>query len=189
MRSTGAGKVFAGLLFASGILLLIVCLNVAGMMLARSESRFQEMGIRAALGASRGEIIRQLLTESLLLTIPGVLLGLLSGQILLKIIALSVDAPSWVRLTPDIPFLAFCVLLTGAATLFFGLAPALQAARVDVRHSLHEASPTSSTSGHKRRGLKILVMGEVAFAIPRSADTSEIFAINALRFSGTVGSG
>jgi predicted permease len=153
------------LLFASGILLLIICLNIAGMMLARSESRFQEMGIRTALGASRGEIIRQLLTESLLLAIPGVLFGLLLGQALLKLIILKIEAPSWVRLTPDIPFLAFCVLLTGAATLFFGLAPALQAARVNVQHSLHEASPTSSASGAKRRGLKILVTCEVAFAI------------------------
>jgi predicted permease len=159
------GSVILLLLFASGILLLIVCFNVAGMMLARSESRTQEMGIRAALGASRGEIIRQLLTESLLLAIPGVFIGLLLGQTLLKLIMATMDAPSWVRLVPDIPFLAFCVVLTAAATLFFGLAPALEAARVNVQHSLHETRPTSSASGAKRRGLKVLVVGEVAFAI------------------------
>jgi len=165
------GSTITMLLFAAGILLLIVCLNVAGIMLARSESRSQEMGIRTALGASRAGIIRQLLTESLLLALPGVLLGLLLGQFLLKLIVLNVEAalnfdmPSWVRLTPDIPFLAFCVVLTGATTAFFGLAPALQAARVNVQHSLHEASSRLSASGAKRRGLTILVVGEVAFAV------------------------
>ena len=159
------GATITMLLFAAAILLLIVCLNVAGMMLARSESRSQEMGIRTALGASRAGIIRQLLTESLLLALPGVLLGLLMGQALLKLIALKLEAPSWVRLTPDIPFLAFCVVLTGATTAFFGLAPALQAARVDVQHSLHAASSRLSASGAKRRGLKMLVVSEVAFAV------------------------
>lgn len=164
------GLTITMLLFAAGILLLIVCFNVAGMMLARSESRSREMGIRTALGASRAGIIRQLLTESLLLALPGVLLGLLMGQALLKLIALNLialnlEAPSWVRLTPDIPFLAFCVVLTGATTAFFGLAPALQAARVNVLHSLHETSSRLSASGAKRRGLKMLVVGEVAFAV------------------------
>jgi putative ABC transport system permease protein len=159
------GSTIRKLLIAAGILLLIVCLNIAGIMLARSESRSQEMGIRTALGASRAGIIRQLLTESLLLALPGVLLGLLMGQALLKLIALKLEAPSWVRLTPDIPFLAFCVVLTGATTAFFGLAPALQAARVNVQHSLHEASSRLSASGAKRRGLKMLVVGEVAFAV------------------------
>jgi len=159
------GSTITILLVAAGMILLIVCLNVAGMMLARSESRSQEMGIRTALGASRAGIIRQLLTESLLLALPGVLLGLLMGQALLKLLALKIEAPSWVRLTPDIPFLAFCVVLTGATTAFFGLAPALQAARVNVQYSLHEASSRLSASGAKRRGLKMLVVGEVALAV------------------------
>jgi putative ABC transport system permease protein len=159
------GPIVTLLLFSAGILLLIVCFNIAGVMLARSESRSQEMGIRTALGASGAGIIRQLLTESLLLTIPGVLIGLLLGQVLLKVVILKLDAPTWVRLTPDIPSLAFCVVLIGAATVFFGLAPALQAARVNVQQSLHESTPTASGSGAKSRGLRLLVVGEVAFAI------------------------
>jgi predicted permease len=153
------------LLLAAGLLLLVVCFNITGMMLARSESRTQEMGIRAALGASRSGIIRQLLTESLALTIPGVLIGLLAGQVLLDIIVSRTDAPSWVKLTPDVWMLAFCVLLAGAATILFGLAPALQAARVDVQRCLHEAGSRSSAGRSRRRGLRILVAGEVALAV------------------------
>ncbi len=159
------------LLFSAGILLLIVCLNVAGMMLARSESRAQEIGIRTALGASRAGIIRQFLTESLLLSIPGVFAGLLLGQLLLKLIVFSFEIainsglPSWVRLTPDIPLLTFCVLLTGVPAVIFGLAPALHASGVNVQQSLHEAGSRSSASGSKRRTLKTLVVGEIAFAV------------------------
>jgi len=165
------GLIMSVMLFAVGLLLLVICFNIAGMMLARSESRSQEMGIRTALGASRAGIVRQLLTESILLAIPGVLLGLLLGQALLKMIALKIEGalkigvPSWMRLTPDIRFWVFCVVLTGAATIFFGLAPALQAARVNVRYSLHEANPHASAGGAKRRGLKMLVFGEIALAV------------------------
>jgi macrolide transport system ATP-binding/permease protein len=157
------------LLFSSGLLLLIVCLNIAGMMLARSESRAQEIGIRTALGSSRAGIVRQFLTESLLLAFFGVFAGLLLGQLLLKLIVFSFQAaiksalPSWVRLTPDIPLLAFCVALTGIATVIFGLAPALHASNVNVQQSLHEAGSRTSASGSKRRLLKTLVVWEIAF--------------------------
>jgi putative ABC transport system permease protein len=153
------------LLPAAGILLLIVCCNVTAMMLARAEYRIPEMGIRAALGAAPAAIVRQLLTESLALAIPGVLIGLLAGQIILKIMALETEAPSWVRLTPDLRMLAFCVLLAGVATILFGLAPALQAARVEVQPSLYDAGVRASVGRSKRRGLKILVTAEVALAV------------------------
>jgi putative ABC transport system permease protein len=149
---------------AVGILLLMVCINIAGMMLARSESRYQEMGIRIALGASRNGIIRQLLTESLSLAIPGLLLGVLLSQALLQLITSNVDVPSWVKLTPDIRFLAFCGLLMGGTTVIFGLAPALQAAGIDVQRTLHEASSRSSSNRATRHGLRVLVAGEVALA-------------------------
>ncbi len=157
-------QVILMLQLAVGILLLMVCINIAGMMLARSESRSQEMGIRTALGSSRGGIIRQLLTESLSLAAPGVLLGILLSQVLLAFIASIPYVPSWIKLTPDIRFLAFCGLLMGATTVLFGLSPALQAARVNVQHTLHGASPGSSASGAKRHGLMMLVAGEVALA-------------------------
>jgi putative ABC transport system permease protein len=151
------------LLFAVVLLLLIVCVNIAGMMLARSASRFQEMGIRSALGASPAGIVKQLLTESLLLALPGVLLGVLLGIVLLKWqVGQSGDMPPWINLTPDIRFLAFCGLMLGGTTILFGLAPALQAARVKVQPTLHEASARLSASANKRRALRLLLVGEVA---------------------------
>ncbi len=159
------------LLFSAGILLLIVCLNVAGMMLARSESRAQEIGIRTALGASRAGIIRQFLTESLLLSVPGVLLGLLLGQWFVQLIvfnretALNTHMPSWVRLTPDLVLLTFCVVLTGITTILFGLIPALHASRVDVQQCLHDSGARFSAGRSKRTVLKMLMVGEIAFAV------------------------
>ena len=155
------------LLGAVGILLLVACVNIAGMMLARSAARGQEMGIRTALGASRAGIMRQLLTESLLLAVLGVLLGIPLGHGFLKLFIrmLPEQLPPWVILTPDIRFLAFCAVLMAAATVLFGLAPALQAARVNVQRTLHEASVRSSASSGRRRSLNALVVGEVALAV------------------------
>jgi len=150
---------------AVGILLLIVCANIAGMMLARAESRSREMGIRTAIGSSRAGIVRQLLTESFLLSIPGVFIGLLFGNLLLKLSILWIgELPTWAKLTTDIRVIVFCGLLMGAATLFFGLTPAFQAARVNVHHTLHETNVRSSAGGAKRRGLNMLVIGEIALA-------------------------
>ena len=154
---------------AVAMLLLIVCINISGMMLARSESRSQEMGIRTALGSSRSGIIRQLLTESLSLAILGTLLGVLLGLLLLRILTLALlrsnyAIPSWVRLNPDVRFLGFCGLLMVATTVLFGLAPALQATRVNLQRTLHGVSLGSSSSIAKRRGLRVLVAGEVALA-------------------------
>jgi predicted permease len=150
---------------AGAILLLIACANIAGMMLARSESRSREMGIRAALGSSRAGIVRQLLTEGLLLAMPGTLLGLLLGQLFLKITFLWLgEPPPWVKIVSDIRVFAFCGLLTGVATVLFGLAPALQAASVNTHRMLHEGSTRVSASGPKRRGLDLLVVAEIALA-------------------------
>jgi predicted permease len=150
---------------ASGIMLVVVCTNIAGMMLARSESRSREIGIRTALGSSRAGILRQLLTESLLLAIPGVLLGLLFGDIFVKLIILWLgELPGWVKLSVDINILGFCGLLMGAATILFGVVPALHASGVNAPSTLHEGGMRSSASYAKRHGLSILVISEVALA-------------------------
>src|SRR5213592_2192548 len=129
------------ILFAAvGLLLLIACVNVANLLLARGVARQQEMAVRAALGAGRSRLMRQLLTESVLLAALGSGLGLLVAEGSLRIF-LALNPVTHSRLDEAsldpavLGFAAFIALVTGVV---FGLVPALQASRLDLRKSLHE---------------------------------------------------
>ena len=154
------------LLGAVGLVLLIACVNIAGLMLVRGESRSREIAIRTAIGASRIRVVRQLLTESLVLAAVGGLLGVALGQVCLAGLTALMpdDLPKWVRFDLDGRFALFCVAVTGAAAVLFGLAPALQAAAVDTRNCLQEAARSTLTRG-KRAALSMLVAGEIALAL------------------------
>jgi predicted permease len=154
------------LLGAVGLVLLIACVNIAGLMLVRGEARSREIAIRTAVGASRGRVIRQLLTESLVLAAAGGAMGVALGKVfLLGLVSLMPDVlPKWVRFDLDARFVLFCVAVTGAAAVLFGLAPALQAATVDTRSCLQVAARSSLTR-RKRAVLSVLVVGEVALAL------------------------
>jgi putative ABC transport system permease protein len=155
------------LLGAVSLVLLIACVNVANLLLARASSRGREVAIRTAMGAGRGRVVRQLLTESVLLSLGGGLLGILFAWAslgpLLKISAGSVPQVVPIELDRSVLVFTFAVsLLTG---LFFGLVPALRTAKLDLRETLNEGS-RGSTSGpghHRIRG--VLVASEIALAV------------------------
>ncbi len=155
------------LLGAMGIVLLIACANIAGLMLARSVGRTREVGIRLAMGAPRGRIVRQLLAESLLLAAAGAALGAwvgLRGSELL-VGRMAQEFPPWVTFGLDWRFVLFTVGVTGGAAVLFGLAPALQSAGVDPTRSLQTSSTRTTASPGRRRAMGALVAGQVALAL------------------------
>ena len=155
------------LLGAVGFVLLIACVNVANLLLAKGAARLREVAIRGAVGASRGRIFVQFLLESLLLALIGGTLGVVLGIGLLRAILSIVPEgilPSEANLQLDIHVLLAALAATTAAGLVFGCAPAWYASRVDPGESLKDGGRTSAgTSSHKlRRGL---IAGEFALAL------------------------
>ena len=155
------------ILGAVAFMLLIACANVANLLLARSAGRQKEMSLRAALGASRARITRQLLTESLLLSALGGVLGLLLAvwglHALLARSPLDPLRLHEVRL--DVPMLGFTMLISLLAGLVFGLAPALQAAKTDLHVMLKEGGRGSMQSLRNNRTRTLLVVSEVALSM------------------------
>jgi putative ABC transport system permease protein len=155
------------LLGAVSFVLLIACVNVANLLLARSASRGREVAIRASMGASRSRIIRQLLTESVLVSLAGGLLGLFLASAslgpLLRISAGSV--PQVFSVTLDRPVLVFTLVLSVLTGLVFGLVPALRTAKLDLRETLNEGARGSTAGPGQHRLRAVLVATEIALAM------------------------
>jgi putative ABC transport system permease protein len=154
------------LLGSVGLVLLIGCVNIANLLLARSAARSREFAIRRALGAGRGSMLRQLLTESLLLAVLGGAAGLAVAQFGLQaLIRLSPpDLPRiWEGIDLDGKTLGLTAFVTLTAGLIFGMAPALQASRPAVVRGLNETSRGSSTGRQRIRSA--LVVSEVALSL------------------------
>ncbi len=154
-------------------ILLIACANVAGLALARSAARRKEMAVRLALGAGRARIVRQLLTESILLSLVGGALGVLLAvwavDAISKLLSNSPGAPFLTNVALDWRVLAFTIAITFATGMLFGLTPALRGSRVDLTPPLKEsASSLSGTAGHTGRGFRpgdALVVAQVALSV------------------------
>lgn len=166
-RFVGSFEVMGKALGAGVLLvLLIACADIAGAMLARSVFRQNELGIRLALGANGGRLVRQLLTESAVLSVAAGVLGTLLGWRVVRalVTAAADELPHWARFSLDWRAAAFAVGTVLATVLLFGLVPALQARRVDVRTSLATGGTRTSGSVPQRRLLDALVVVEVSLA-------------------------
>lgn len=152
---------------AVGFVLLIACVNVASLLLARASAREREIAIRTALGAGRAQILRQLLTESILLAILGGATGLLLAPMALHgILQLgSVTLPRVSEVRIDARVLLFTMGITLGTGILFGLAPALQASRRTPFEDLKEGGRGGTPSGASNRARRVLVVSEVALSV------------------------
>ena len=155
------------LLGAVGFILLIACVNVANLLLARGIARQKELAVRSALGATRKIIFQQLLTESLLLSLLGGLLGIGVGYAMLRALIATMPPhtlPIEADLRLNLPILLFTVAATTLAGLLFGSAPAWYASRIDPGETLKEGG-RSGTGAGRHRLRQLLVIGELALAL------------------------
>ncbi len=156
---------------AVGLVLLIACANVANLLLVRASGRRRELAIRAAIGAGRGRIIRQLLTESVLLGLVGGMAGLALGLIGIRAL-LAVNTADLPRLGDkgtlvgaDWRVLLFTLLISIGTGILFGLIPALQSSRANLSSSLKETSGRTGTGFRQNKARSLLVVTEVALAL------------------------
>ncbi len=158
------------LLGAVGFVLLIACVNVANLLLARSTARQREFSVRSALGAGQSRILRQLLTESVLLSLLGGLLGLGLAHWGTKVALAIAPAGSFSSTVPraekigiDLPVLLFTFCVAVGTGIFFGLIPALKSSRTNIADTLKDAG--RSISGSRSRLQAVFVIGEMAMAL------------------------
>jgi putative ABC transport system permease protein len=148
--------------------LLIACANVANLLLARAAARTKEMAVRVALGANGWRVIRQMLTESVLVALAGAVLGIGFAYLLLRWIKASLlnGIPFWMQFTIDGQVLAFTIAIAVATGLLFGLVPALQSAKPNLNETLRDAGARGASAGRARQRLRSsLVIGEVALSL------------------------
>jgi predicted permease len=153
------------MLGAVSLVLLIACANVANLMLARSAGRRREIAVRSALGAGRGRVVRQLLTESVVLALAGGALGVAIATAWTRwtVSRIPEELPFWIRFDVDGTVLAFTLLLSTATGVVFGIVPALRATSGDLQQTLRDGGRGAS-GGRSRLG-GALVVGQISLAL------------------------
>jgi len=154
------------MLGAVGLVLLLVCVNIANLMLVRGSERNREFAVRAALGAGRGRLVRQLLIESLTLAMAGAVAGLVVARVAMSAIVVlgSGTIPRLGSLTLEPRLLLFALAIATACALIFGLAPAIRAARTEPGDALRDQSRGATSGGRSLRLREWLVVTQVAVA-------------------------
>jgi predicted permease len=156
------------LMGAVGLVLLIACANVANLLLARAAQRSREISIRTSLGATRWRIVRQLLSESLLLAAAGGVAGYALSILGVKLLSAVIEAtnpPYWLQLTMDRRTFAFLAVLCLGTALVFGLAPSLHVSKTNVNEALKEGARTTAGGVRVRMWTSALVIAEIALTL------------------------